>query len=100
MPHRISRSSRRLFWLAVRSGRSVGDAARDVGVSHTVAKHWFIEGGGMPSLQLAVKVPSRHLTAVDREVIYQGLHTESSLVLTGAADEDDGVILGDFVLVA
>jgi IS30 family transposase len=50
-----------------------------VGVSHTTAKHWFAEGGGMPSLQLAVKLPSRHLTAVDREVIYQGLHTESSL---------------------
>ena len=37
----------------------------------------------MPSLQLVVKQPGRHLSLADRELIFAGLHTEPSLAAVG-----------------
>ncbi len=72
MPRWVPRSSRRCFWLAVRSGRSVEGAASDAGVSLTRAKLWFRQAGGMSPLSLAP--PSvRRLSHADREAIFAGL---------------------------
>ena len=74
MPRYVSRSSLRLFWLAIRSGRSWEEAAVDVGVSARTGWGWLVKGGGMPPLQLVVKVPGRHLGLVERELILEGLN--------------------------
>ena len=72
MPRWFSRSSWRLFWSAVRSGRLLQEAAADAGVSVRTAKGWFAQCGGMPPLSLTP--PSgRHLNLADREVIFAGL---------------------------
>jgi transposase, IS30 family len=72
MPRWVFRSSRRLFWSAVRSGRSVEEAAFTAGVSWTTAKGWFRQCGGMSPLSLAPS-SGRHLTLADREAILAGL---------------------------
>src|SRR6185437_3858087 len=69
---KTSRVVERLFWLEVRAGSSVAEAAVAVGVSRTVAKDWFRHGGGMPNLSL--KEPSgRSLRFEDREEIMVGI---------------------------
>jgi transposase, IS30 family len=71
MRPRVSRSRRRVFWRAIRSGSSLEQAAAAVGVSLTTAKWWFRKAGGMPPLSLAE--PSRELSLFDRELIFAGL---------------------------
>jgi IS30 family transposase len=77
MPRYVSRSSSRLFWLAIRSGRSCEEAAADVGVAARTGWKWLVKGGGMPPLQLVVKA-GRNLGLVERELILEGLNNGSS----------------------
>ena len=74
MPRQVSRSSLRLFWLAIRSGRSCEEAAVEVGVSPRTGWAWLVKSGGMPPLQLVVNQSGRHLSLVDREAIWEGLN--------------------------
>lgn len=71
MRPRVSRSRRRGFWRAIRSGSTLEQAAAGVGVSLTTAKWWFRKAGGMPPLSLAE--PSRELSLSERELIFAGL---------------------------
>ena len=78
----IPRSSRRCFWLAVRSGRSVEGAALVAGVSLSTAAGWFRHAGGMSPLSLAP--PSgRCLSRADREAIFAGLVAGCSYAAIG-----------------
>src|SRR5919198_985607 len=59
---------RRRFWLAIARGVSSEDAATEAGVSAAVGVRWFREGGGMPSVTLAL-ASGRCLSFVEREEI-------------------------------
>jgi IS30 family transposase len=67
------RRVQRLFWLFVRSGSSVAEAAVAVGVSPRAGAWWFADAGGMCPVSLVVSVPGRHLSLEDREAIFAGL---------------------------
>jgi IS30 family transposase len=58
---------RRGFWIRVRAGASVPDAARAAGVSVTSARRWFTEAGGVaPDL---VEPSGRYLSLAERELL-------------------------------
>jgi hypothetical protein len=62
------REHRQRFWAAIARGVSSEDAGVEAGVSPAVGVRWFGEGGGMPSVTLAV--PSgRYLSFAEREEI-------------------------------
>jgi transposase, IS30 family len=71
MRPRLSRSCQRQFWRLVRSGVPWRQAGAPVGMSLTTAKCWFGKSGGMPPLSLAE--PSRELSLLDRELIFERL---------------------------
>jgi transposase, IS30 family len=57
------------FWVGVRAGLTVEDAAGSAGVSRTTGRKWFIEAGGvMPAVQTPAQVKPR-LTIEQREDI-------------------------------
>ena len=59
---------RRGFWLAIREGQSMRDAAVSAGVSLVTAQKWFGERGGVkPPLEYGQR--TRCLTFVEREQI-------------------------------
>jgi IS30 family transposase len=64
----LPRQLQREFWLLVRAGAEVADAAVSVGVSGTVAWRWVREGGGMPMVELSGPV-GRYLSFAERENI-------------------------------
>jgi IS30 family transposase len=70
----VCRESRRRFWVLVREGLSIDDAARAAGVSVTSARRWFTQGGGMPPLSL-LPPPSGglRLSLAEREEIAAGV---------------------------
>jgi transposase, IS30 family len=71
MRPRLSRSCQRQFWRLVRSGVPWRQAAAPVGMSLKTAQCWFGKSGGMPPLSLAE--PSRELSLLDRELIFERL---------------------------
>jgi hypothetical protein len=62
------REHRQRFWEAVARGSSSEDAGMAAGVSPAVATRWFPEGGGMPSISLAL-LSGRYLSFAEREEI-------------------------------
>lgn len=77
--HRVPRFQLRLFWLAIRSGGSVEQAAASIGMSEKSGRRWFREAGGMSPLPLAEPAtPSRYLTLIDRVSIFAGLQVGNS----------------------
>jgi len=73
-----ARSVERAFWRQVRAGLSPEDAAVAVGVSKRVWRRWFVEGGGMPSVDLAA-LAGRYLSIEEREEIVVGLAANESI---------------------
>ena len=73
MSARPLRDRQRLFWMSIRSGSSVADAAVVIGLSVTVGHRWFRDAAGMPPLQLVPPSSCRHLSLIDREAIFAGL---------------------------
>ena len=65
---RTPRHVEREFWRLIRAGQSTVAAAAAVGVSEVRSRKWFIEGGGMPTLDLA-EPEGRYLSFVEREEI-------------------------------
>ena len=65
---RISRVVERRFWLLVREGWRLEDAAAAVGVSPKTGRRWFFEAGGMVPMELSPP-SSRFLCLVEREEI-------------------------------
>jgi transposase, IS30 family len=63
---------RREFWRQVRGGCTVAEAAVATGVSPSVGKRWFRDGGGMPNVSLA-EPSGRYLSFTDREEIACGV---------------------------
>jgi DNA-binding CsgD family transcriptional regulator len=59
---------RQRFWAAIARGLSSEDAAVQAGVSAAVGVRWFREGGGMPSVTLAL-ASGRYLSFAEREEI-------------------------------
>ena len=68
----------RRFWLAVRDGSSVEEAADAVGVSVTQARRWFVKAGGMPSVSLT-EPSSYRLSVEEREQILAGMNRDESI---------------------
>ena len=82
----LSRCRQRLFWLAVRSGLAPKPAAVSIGVSENTGWRWFTKAGGVPPMPLSEPpVPSRYLTVVERERIFEGLARGESYTLIAAA---------------
>jgi DNA-binding CsgD family transcriptional regulator len=65
---RTPRHVEREFWRSIRAGESRVDAAAAVGVSQVRGWKWFVEGGGMPTLDLA-EPSGRYLSFAEREEI-------------------------------
>ncbi len=66
---RISRVVERRFWLLVREGWRLEDAAAAVGVSPKTGRRWFFEAGGMAPMELSPPPSSRFLCLAEREEI-------------------------------
>ena len=62
------REHRVRFWTAIRRGVSTVEAAVEAGVSEAVGVRWFREGGGMPSVTVAL-LSGRYLSFAEREEI-------------------------------
>jgi IS30 family transposase len=65
---RVPRQVEREFWRLIAQGLSTESAAIAVGVSFTVGLHWFRDGGGMRTLDLA-EPSGRYLSLTEREGI-------------------------------
>jgi len=65
---RFAREVERRFWRAVAAGVSTQDAAGSAGVSHTRAKQWFAQAGGMSPVSLDEPC-GRYLSMREREDI-------------------------------
>src|SRR5215210_3814906 len=65
---RTPRHVEREFWRSIRAGESTVTAAATVGVSQMRGWQWFVEGGGMPTLDLA-EPEGRYLSFAEREEI-------------------------------
>ena len=72
-PRAPMRHVQRRFWLLIREGVSVGDAAVRVGAGRRTGQRWFGEAGGMPPLPLQSPPDPSRLTIEEREVIAWGL---------------------------
>lgn len=59
---------RRRFWRLIAAGSSTEAAAAAVGVAWSTGLSWFIEGGGMPPVELT-EPTGRHLSFSEREEI-------------------------------
>lgn len=69
-----SRSIRRLFWRALRTGLNPGEASASLGMSRSVGWRWFRKAGGVPSMPLTLpKTPPRYLELDERISIFSGL---------------------------
>ena len=66
---RISRVIERRFWLLVREGWRLEDAAVSVGVSPKTGRRWFFEAGGMSPMELSAAASARYLCLAEREEI-------------------------------
>jgi transposase, IS30 family len=66
----FSREVQRSFWRLIAEGRSLEAAAAGVGVSCTLARRWFVQGGGMAPMSLA-QPKGRFLCLAERELIDQ-----------------------------
>ena len=64
----VSREFERRFWRLVGRGRSIEQAAAEVGVSADVGRRWFREGGGMARMSVA-EPTGRYLSLAEREYI-------------------------------
>ncbi len=62
------REHRVRFWAAIARGLSSEEAAAEAGVSAPVGARWFREGGGMPSVTLAL-LSGRYLSFAEREEV-------------------------------
>lgn len=70
----VTQADRRLFWLAIRAGLSVDQAAARAGVSVTSGRVWFAKAGGMPPMSLSEPAGRpRYLELFERVSIYSGL---------------------------
>lgn len=58
----------REFWRLIATGMPTKAAAVAVGASMTIGKRWFVEGGGMPTLELD-EPTGRYLSMAEREEI-------------------------------
>ena len=58
----------REFWRQITMGLSTRDAAAAVGVSRAAGKRWFVDGGGMPTVELS-EPSGRYLSMAEREEI-------------------------------
>src|SRR5258708_9776730 len=75
---RSSRDLQRRFWRAVGTGLTRYEAAAAVGVSSSVGYRLFVDGGGMPPLDLH-EPSGRYLSLPEREEIAIGLASGESL---------------------
>lgn len=82
-PRGSGNRARRAFWLGVRRGRSVEEAAAVAGVAPRTGFTWFREAGGMPPLSLAGPGTGRRLTVEDREQIAYGLASGQTFTAIG-----------------
>jgi transposase, IS30 family len=64
MPRHVERE----FWRLVKAGHSAAGAAASVGVSQVLGWKWYVEAGGMPTLDLA-EPAGRYLSFGEREEI-------------------------------
>jgi transposase, IS30 family len=69
---RTRRDAQRVFWRQIRAGASTADAAAAIGVSLTVGKRIFRDGGGMPTVSLG-EPAGRYLSFEEREEVMAGL---------------------------
>lgn len=70
----LPRSTRRLFWRAIRTGLNPGEASSSIGLSVVVGWRWFRKAGGVPPMPLTLPTtPSRYLALNDRIAIFSGL---------------------------
>jgi transposase, IS30 family len=67
------RHVQRRFWLLIRAGFSVADAAADVGAGRRTGQRWFVEAGGMSPVAVEVSGSPTRLSVEDRELIARGL---------------------------
>ena len=58
----------REFWRLIAQGASTESAAEAVGVSETVGRRWFRDGGGMTTVDLS-EPTGRYLSMTEREDI-------------------------------
>lgn len=64
----LRKELRRRFWRLVAAGSSTEAPAAAVGVAGTTGQRWFVEAGGMPSMELA-EPTGRYLSFSEREEI-------------------------------
>ena len=65
---RLPRQVEREFWREIALGLGTEDAAAAVGVSRAAGTRWFLDGGGMPTLELS-EPAGRYLSMAEREEI-------------------------------
>ena len=70
---RMSRATRRWFWLEVVDGRPINEAAVVVGVGGRSGRRQFMESGGVPPSHLRVQAVGRYLNLAEREEILVGV---------------------------
>jgi transposase, IS30 family len=75
---RMSLKTRRVFWRLIAEGASTDAAADGAGVSHEIARRWFVEAGGMSPMKLD-EPSGRYLGHAEREEISRGLAERVSL---------------------
>jgi IS30 family transposase len=75
---RKPRQLERAFWRQIRAGMGPEEAAVVVGVSKTLGRGWFNDGGGMPTIDLG-EPSGRYLSMLEREEIAVGLAAKESL---------------------
>jgi transposase, IS30 family len=68
----VRRELERVFWREVRGGGGVVAAAGVAGVSEGTGRRWFVDGGGMPGVDLA-ELAGRFLSFAEREEVAVGL---------------------------
>jgi len=63
----------RQFWLLIRSGLSIPDAAASLGVVNSTGLAWFTKTGGVAPESVTSPPQGRYLSADDREQIFAGV---------------------------
>jgi IS30 family transposase len=79
LTRKVPRELRRQFWLQVREGGQVGQAAEALGIGSTTAERWFRQAGGVVPPDIRVPVSGHRLSIEERENILAGISRGDSI---------------------